>query len=207
MNALGPMFVWGMLQVAAFSLVASAIYWLARRGGPDAAAGAAAAALTMVLVLSLLAISPWPQWWHFPAAVSATSGNPLDIVEQDWNAQKPPAETVGGAIISADDHASASHPTFPRDAAAPAKHLPEWQRIWERIGGALSTFSPDAEHRWPWSIVVGVLLGACALIGLVRMGLGVAAIIHYRRHSKPVHDPLLLGLLTALAREMRCRPK
>ena len=62
MNMLGIALLWCVVQVTAIGLVAGGIYLLLRRLRPAAGAPAVLSGLVMVVMLSLLAISPWPRW-------------------------------------------------------------------------------------------------------------------------------------------------
>jgi hypothetical protein len=62
MNAFGLALVWVSLQVSVLCLVAMAVYLIARRGSPNAGAAATLSGLLLVVLLSVVALSPWPHW-------------------------------------------------------------------------------------------------------------------------------------------------
>ena len=62
MNAIGIALVWCIVQVSMLGLLAAALYLLLRRLRPAAAAPVVLTALTMTVLLSLMAFSPWPRW-------------------------------------------------------------------------------------------------------------------------------------------------
>ena len=62
MNALGIALLWCVVQVTLIGLLAAGLYLVARRLRPAAAASVVLTGLAMVVLLSLLALSPWPRW-------------------------------------------------------------------------------------------------------------------------------------------------
>ena len=62
MNAIGIALVWCVVQVTLIGLLAAGLYLLVRRLRPAAAASVVLTGLAMVVVLSLLVLSPWPRW-------------------------------------------------------------------------------------------------------------------------------------------------
>ena len=68
MNAIGIALVWCAVQVTLIGLLAGGLYLLVRRLKPVGAASIVLTGLAMVVVLSLLAISPWPRWGIWDSA-------------------------------------------------------------------------------------------------------------------------------------------
>src|SRR5262245_63204447 len=62
MNSIGAALVWCVIQVTLLAGVAALVYGLVRRNGPPARALAALAGLILIVGLSVLTFSPWPQW-------------------------------------------------------------------------------------------------------------------------------------------------
>ena len=62
MNAIGIALVWCVLQVTLIGLLAAGLYLVVRRLRPAAAASVVMTGLAIVVVLSLLVLSPWPRW-------------------------------------------------------------------------------------------------------------------------------------------------
>ena len=78
MNTIGIALVWCVVQVTLLGILAGGLYLLVERLRPAAAAPVVLSGLAMVVVLSLLALSPWPRWaFHAtpqpPAASSAVA--------------------------------------------------------------------------------------------------------------------------------------
>ena len=62
MNALGIALMWCFVQVTVLSIVVGGLYLIARRLLPAAGVPILLTGLGAVVVLSALALSPWPQW-------------------------------------------------------------------------------------------------------------------------------------------------
>ena len=64
MNAIGASLVWSGVQVTLLVLAGGVVYAVLRRRSPAAGSLAALALLVIAIGFSLLAISPWPNWWR-----------------------------------------------------------------------------------------------------------------------------------------------
>ncbi len=64
MNTLAVALVWCIVQVTLMSLLAAGLYLVLRRLRPAAAAPIVLASLVMIVLLSLMAFSPWPRWTY-----------------------------------------------------------------------------------------------------------------------------------------------
>ena len=62
MNAVGIALVWCAVQVTLFGLSAAAVYLVSRRWQPASGTSVTVAGLAGILVLTAMALSPWPQW-------------------------------------------------------------------------------------------------------------------------------------------------
>jgi len=62
MNTIGIALMWCALQVTLVGLLASVLYVLMQRLRPAAAATVVLSGLMMVVILSLMVMSPWPRW-------------------------------------------------------------------------------------------------------------------------------------------------
>ena len=62
MNTIGIALVWCVVQVTLIGLLAAGLYLVVRRLRPAAAASVVLTGLAIVVVLSLLVLSPWPRW-------------------------------------------------------------------------------------------------------------------------------------------------
>ena len=129
MNTIGIALVWCVVQVTLLGILAGGLYLLVGRLRPAAAAPVALSGLVMVVVLSLLALSPWPRWaFHAtpqpPAASSAVAAE--SVPPPADNADRPsfdnsPLPLGEGLEVRAED--SPRPQTAEQPAAAPA-HAP-----------------------------------------------------------------------------------
>src|SRR3954462_7155594 len=71
MNALASSLLWLSVQVALFSLVGCAVFYAARRRGPQAAATCTTIVLGLTLILTVMVASPWPRWMSHRASVKS----------------------------------------------------------------------------------------------------------------------------------------
>ena len=91
MNTLGIALVWCVVQVTLIGLLASGLYILLRRMRPAAASPAVLTGLLMVVILSLLALSPWPRWTNhrfYTSAQSAVASANVSSPTADDSAEK-----------------------------------------------------------------------------------------------------------------------
>ena len=105
MNAFGLALIWVSLQVSVLCLVAMAVYLIARRGSPNAGAAATLSGLLLVVLLSAVALSPWPRWSYGEATspadaavVDASASSNLATESDDQSAEISVAnlQTAGG---------------------------------------------------------------------------------------------------------------
>jgi hypothetical protein len=62
-NALGLILVGSIVHATGFALLGSLFYLGLRRWSPDAGALAAGSSLVIMSLVSIVVLSPWPQWW------------------------------------------------------------------------------------------------------------------------------------------------
>ncbi len=62
MNTIGIALVWCVVQVTLIGVLAAGLYLVVRRLRPAAAASVVLTGLAIVVVLSLMLVSPWPRW-------------------------------------------------------------------------------------------------------------------------------------------------
>ncbi|HUY35723.1 MAG TPA: DUF1559 domain-containing protein [Pirellulales bacterium] len=196
MNTLGTAVVWGVLQVTLFSLVGAVVYTLARRRGPAAGALAATASLTVAIVVSVLAFSPWPRWLTVAPGAGAQAADA---------AESQAVETSETSADVAADHADEAAKTVKKTTkpAAGADLASEaWIAFWQALRQSPATAAPTA---WRWPAIVGAAIGAGALAAVLRMLMGIVAVRRYRAATQPIDDPDLVELASQLARRMGCR--
>ena len=90
MNAFGLTLVSVSLQVSVLCLVAMAVYLIARRGSPNAEA-ATLSGLLLIVLLSAVALSPWPRWSY---------GDPVAVTDADAAAEN---SASSGTLLSGSD--------------------------------------------------------------------------------------------------------
>lgn len=127
MNTIGIALVWCVVQVTLISVLAAGLYLVVRRLRPAAAASVVFTSLAIVVVLSLMAVSPWPRWTiHQNLPHHVGDGPELNVTAFD-NAPLPtdfrsvPGEGRGMAVTG--------------NEPVPAKNQPSvatllWQASW-----------------------------------------------------------------------------
>jgi hypothetical protein len=186
MNDLGLTLAWLAVQVGLLLVPAIVIHALATRRGPARGAWVAALSLALVVALSVAAFVPGIRWRGKPPIESST----------------PPAEAIGDHATTdipsrSTSHSDGSHPATGRRLSL------DWLRLaWDRLERGAA--EPAARCR-PWGSLLAILALAGATAGLLRLMLGLCAVLVCCRRGKPVGDPELIGLLDELRAAMGCR--
>ena len=199
MNAIGLALVWCVLQVTLLGLLASGLYLVVRLWRPSAAVPVVLTGLGIVVVLSLMAVSPWPQWTILGASPSAGKPTIEAMPEVDAVTPEPPDEPAFSLSEGPIAEASGEEPP-------PVKKQPSAvARLWESIVRQL--VAPDAASAtaWRWPATVAVVLLAAMLCGLGWFVLGVLAVRGERLRSRTVENQELLELVDVLRAELACR--
>ncbi|WP_428304218.1 M56 family metallopeptidase [Lacipirellula sp.] len=196
MAAIFTTLFWCALQVSLFLLLAAPIYLLVRRRNPSAGTAVAASALGAVVVLSALAISPWPRWsLEWPTGTSANVEQVVAVQgssELEGNAARidneSPTPAASDAVAIGDDSLLAA---FWRVA----------QYNGEPAAPSAGSAAPAAERVvWPkwivWAIVAGVALGATHLL------VSLAAVRRLIGRSAPLDDRATQQELDDLRRQL-----
>lgn len=184
MNDLGLSLAWIAVQVALVLVPALALSALASRHGPAARAWVAALSLGLVVVLNAAAFSPG-------------IGRGRRIGEGRFAETSRSADSAKPARAStATDHDASRHPTAGNWTFAGLRVA--WARF-ER-GAA----EPAARCR-PWGGVLAVFALAGTAAGLLRLMLGLGAVVACRRRGRVVNDPEMIGLLGELRGAIGCR--
>ena len=100
MNTIGIALVWCAVQVTLIGLLAGGLYILVRRMRPAAAAPVVLTGLVMVVILSLLALSPWPRWTigrSMNTVQSAVASANIPSLQSDDSAQNNSPLPLGEA--------------------------------------------------------------------------------------------------------------
>lgn len=186
-NHLGVAMLWCLLQVTLVVSCALAAAWLCRRVRSAACVPVMTAAAAAVIVLSLLAASPYPRWSEVVASsvaernVSPVAATPVAL---EHGAQVPP------------------------EAAASAPPGGYWSDFWSNLKEEIklpAVSAAPAHEGWRWSGWLAIAVIAMAALALVRLGLGFLAVRSLRRRSQPIHDESLRALAGDLCRLLEIR--
>jgi beta-lactamase regulating signal transducer with metallopeptidase domain len=194
MNDLGVTLTWAAVQVTVVALAAAVWYPLASRRGP--AALTAALFPAVIVALTLAAFCPLPSWWawQLPAAPPVVAG-PNQATTSPEPAAPPSEESrPSPKTVPAPAPAAAGE-----RVARPASFL---ARVWN---GLRPDAVPSSRRDWRWPAVVAAVFLAGAGFCLARFLFALAAVHAWRRRSRPIDDPALLGLTAALRADMGCR--
>ena len=194
MNAFGLALVWVSLQVSVLCLVAMAVYLIARRGSPNAGASATLSGLLLVVLLSAVALSPWPRWSYGEIAES------LDVGAAGGS-------SVAANVVDAESAGSSAVPlsTTAIDSEVLWYSAESMRQYWIALqevpvtAGAVEQASP-----LNWSGWVAVLFLAGVGIAIVRLVLGLATVARHRLRSEAIDDSELLELRDVLCAELGC---
>ncbi len=194
MSALGMTFLWCAVQVAVFIVIAGMLYVMVRSLSSGAGRVVLVCALSVVIVISGLAFTPWPRWER-PArdqiAVSTTS-EPVVAVSNEVEY----IETVPAAIDE------------PLDVDSEVAGFDVWQAYAELetslASVAETTSEPDAPVGWNWlPIAIAVCLTGMG-VGFARLAAGLWAVGAYRKRGRLINDAELRELVDVLCAELSC---
>ena len=185
MNDLGLTLAWLAVQVALVLAPALALYALASRRGPVAGAWVASMSLGLVVVLNAAAFLP-----------GIGRGRPARERSQRRDAASGRGRDPGRRSRSP----AAATPRAARRAGA--GRSPGWRVAWDRLGRGAA--EPAVRLR-PWGGVLAALAIAGTGAGLLRLTIGLWAVVACRRRGRPVDDPAMIGLLDELRGAMGCR--
>ncbi|MEN6451307.1 MAG: M56 family metallopeptidase [Thermoguttaceae bacterium] len=205
MNAIGIALVWCVVQVTVVGLLAAPLYLVVRRWRPAAAASVVLSGLVIVVVLSLMAFSPWPRWTVGQKALLAAG----DVRQTDDRAVRtaatPRLETEDAhESNSVEPMSSAAIP--PPAAAAPtaSARLSAATGLWRSLLDELSVPVATSDA-WRWPATVAMLLLVTMSCGLAWLLAGFLAVRWQRRRSRPICDREVLELVDLLEAELSCR--
>ncbi|MEX0713199.1 MAG: M56 family metallopeptidase [Pirellulales bacterium] len=202
MNALGIALVWGAVQLTLFTLVAAAVYCVARRRGPAAGSLAALSSLVVALGISALTLSPWPRWYNLARQ------KPLDT-EQHVRSLAASQTTAGQGAAAAGAADPAAGPAEVAGSRGPTPHQQFfyseafWNALWDDLRSAPPQAGRQAAWRWPAGLALFLLAGMG--LGLCRLVIGLIAVQRDRRRTRLIGDDSLRGLARQIAQAMGCR--
>jgi beta-lactamase regulating signal transducer with metallopeptidase domain len=198
MNAVGASLVWSGVQVTLLVLAGGVVYGVLRRRSPAAGSLAALALLVIAIGFSMLALSPWPNWWR----LHVTSTGAADQTVADAK----PAETTGDASVETKTGSAPSAAASRSAAPADSFDAAAWARtFWKNVvDGFNEPTRSDAATGWRWPSFAAWLLTIGVGLGLARLTIGLVAVERYRRRTNPVNDEPLLALLDATCQRLDC---
>src|SRR5262245_20018497 len=144
MNSIGVDLMWCVIQVTLLAAVAALIYGLVRKSGPPARALTALAGLMLIVALTTLTFSPWPQW-RLSAELRAGDGRTADGTATHGEA----ASDGMSEVADSQAQGTRAKPHQPTEALSPAAEffktlLTEMQR---------TPATPERET-WGWAAYV-----------------------------------------------------
>lgn len=195
MNALGTALVDCVVQVTMFAFALGAVYVIASRRDPAAAARTVVAGLFGVMLLTVLCWSPWPNWSNALEGRFTHIGSPSTLTANSAShsqADAPTADDDNRHALS-DSTATEVWPETLRSLWDGLKH------IW-----VAEIAAPAAATTWTWrALVVGIFV-VTAAVGLMRLFGGLLCVANMRRGSVPLDEPKLNELAAVLRAELGC---
>jgi beta-lactamase regulating signal transducer with metallopeptidase domain len=230
MNTIGIALIWCIVQVTFLGTLATGLYLLVRRLRPAAAAPVVFSSLAVVVILSSLALSPWPRWAIERLALSAetattVSSRPLGEkpgvrAEESQSSESQPQARESGSPFLTDGEEPSTPPPPLQGAETPTKPTARAVRtvptgsdgrpssaqlLWQSLLAELSNSqAAAADGAWRWPAVVGVVLLAAMAGGLGWLLLGMSAVRRQRIRSRAISDADLLELVDVLRAELAC---
>jgi hypothetical protein len=185
MNDFGITLAWLAVQVSLVLAPGLILYVLAARRSPAAGASVAALCLGLVVALTVAAFLP-----------GIGRGPRTEPGRPEETPPAIPAAAPAGAPIATGREA----PGRP-----PGRRWPfaGWRVAWARFERGAA--EPAARCR-PWAGGLAVLFLAGTAAGLLRLAIGLGAVVACRRRGRPVDDPGMVGLLVELRGAIGCRP-
>jgi beta-lactamase regulating signal transducer with metallopeptidase domain len=195
MNAIGIALVWCIVQVTLVSLLVGGLYLAARWLCPAAAAPIVLTGLVTIVILTVLALSPWPRWTIVrlpPAPMAAT----VMEVSPDETFNEDEDDSAAAAPLQ-----SIPDQDPPRQSPQPGPSRLLAQAIAEELVAAPSA---DSTHGWRWPALLAAILLTIMACGLGWFVLAMFAVRWRIKKSRLVEDRRLSELLDVLCAELGC---
>jgi beta-lactamase regulating signal transducer with metallopeptidase domain len=193
MNQFAPVLILCVTQVTVLTLVAAAVHLVLRRRSPAVRSSVALSALVMIIGVSLLAFSPWPNW-----------------TRSLWDTASTPESSAALATAGAEStESTAAIESAAGTRLATLETESVWTAAWN--GFRASVTAPTTEAVAPIKrpsistfAVVGMILGLGIAIGLVRLIGGWLAVAKLKRSSRRIDDAALREQVEILQAELSC---
>ena len=193
MNAVGIALVWCAVQVTLFGLLAGAVYLVCRRWQPASGTSVTVAGLAGILVLSAMALSPWPRWSLVDRSEETARAASARSAPRDDPGLTPSDEAALPAEAGPVEEATREGPSF-------------GALFLEALADALSSGTAQAEaNQWRWPAAAGALFLVAAGLGAVWLVAGLVSVGAYRAGSRPIAEAALPELVDVLRAELGCR--
>lgn len=179
---------WCVLQVTLLATFSIVWYGLLRRAGPGARSLAVFTGLSLIVLLTLFSVSPWPRWpeWSLSRSSPAATSAPSEVPESS-------EEVTSGAAS-------------PHIAAAPKSSPSPLMEFWGALADEFQAQTrPVVSNQWTWPVILAALMVIGAGFGFGRLCLGLVLVRTYRRRSRPITSPEILELRDVLQAELGCR--
>jgi beta-lactamase regulating signal transducer with metallopeptidase domain len=185
--------VWCAVQVTLFGLLAGAMYLICRRWQPASGTSVTVAGLASILVLTVMALSPWPRWSFGDRGGATAQSASARPAPRDDSHVAPSEAAVLPAEVGPVEEATVEGPAF-------------GALFLEALADGLSgeTARPEASH-WRWPAAAGVLFVVAAGLGAVWLVAGLVSVRAYRAGSRAIADASLLELVDVLRAKLGCR--
>jgi beta-lactamase regulating signal transducer with metallopeptidase domain len=214
-NEFAEAFAWCILQVTLFSFVAACLYGLVVRFRLGGGGTVLISSLAIVGLLTLLCVSPWPQWLT-PAEVAELNPISPDVTTT------PPAQHVistDRSLVAAATKQGNQTKTLlerwaPISAASRKSEFSDGLGAEDRHAAMLETSKNHGAERAHsisfgrfevWSTSLASLAVIAAVIGLIRFLAGMISVWSYRRTSIPIEGCELGNLLAEFGDSLALR--
>ncbi len=197
MNAWGVIVIWGIVQVTAIALFAIGCYALLRNRAPAARSQVIVVGLCVTLLVSILALSPWPRWVSLSPANNRAELSQVAAVQDDV---RPSREATESPALTA---AQATTESKRDDANSAAVARTFWQAFLRGLSEAPPSAAIRSSLRWPAFVLLALALAAA--VGAVRLLLGLWGVRQLRSGSQIVADTGLHDEIERLRRDLGCR--
>jgi beta-lactamase regulating signal transducer with metallopeptidase domain len=200
MNVLGLMLLGSIVHATGFAVLGILVYLALRRRGPAAGSLVSGSTLTIMVLVSMVVLSPWPRWWTVApesfvttAAGASKAAEPTETLPTVPDGSEPLTRLSADASI--DPHAEAPQDEIGARPSLLTFLLEELRR----------PAMDRASARWGWVEWIAVGFFASLTLGLIRLGLGLWGMTRLRARSVPIDDRDLHDAIEILRAEMSCK--